>query len=164
MWSPESRVQSIFYTMPIKWRYCIEGACNNGYFMDIHSYLYAGLISCLFLFLQVSLLIYFSQSQYNSFLIWFGSLLVSIIDLGWQEVRHFIWYPTEMASWTLPLLQRISKYTKKKKATAFPPNWVCCVGARRILGGRNRLVYVRTVSSSPLEFQNGASTSKGTAG
>ena len=80
----------------IKWQYCIEGACSNGYFMDIHPYLYAGLISCLLFFLQVSLPIYFSQSQYNIFCICFGSFLVSIIDWRWQEMWHFIWYPTEI--------------------------------------------------------------------
>ena len=80
----------------IKWQYCIEGACSNGYFMDIHPYLYAGLISCLLFFLQVSLPIYFSQSPYNIFCICFGSFLVSIIDWRWQEMWHFIWYPTEI--------------------------------------------------------------------
>ena len=47
-------------------------------------------------FLRVSLPIYFSQSPYNIFCICFGSFLVSIIDWRWQEMWHFIWYPTEI--------------------------------------------------------------------
>ena len=51
------------------------------------------------IFLQVSLPIYFSQSQYNIFCICFRSFLVSIIDWRWQEMWHFIWYPTEIGMW-----------------------------------------------------------------